>query len=59
MFGASAGDVVAPVQMAMLAGLPHTSVRDAVLAHPTMQEGLTPLFGNVPPISRHSAKRTR
>jgi len=47
------------VQMAMLAGLPYTAVRDAVLAHPTMPEGLSPLFGNVPPISAHAAKRTR
>jgi hypothetical protein len=36
--------------MAMLAGLPYTAVRDAVIAHPTMPEGLIPLFGNVPPI---------
>ena len=48
--GAGAGDVMAAVQMAMLAGLPYTAVRDAVIAHPTMPEGLIPLFGNVPPI---------
>ena len=50
MFGAGAGDVMAAVQMAMLAGLPYTAVRDAVIAHPTMPEGLIPLFSNVPPI---------
>jgi pyruvate/2-oxoglutarate dehydrogenase complex dihydrolipoamide dehydrogenase (E3) component len=50
MFGAGAGDVMAAVQMAMLAGLPYTAVRDAILAHPTMPEGLASLFGNVPPI---------
>lgn len=49
MFGAGAGDVMTVVQMAMLGGLPHTAVRDAVLAHPTMPEGLAWLFGNVPP----------
>jgi pyruvate/2-oxoglutarate dehydrogenase complex dihydrolipoamide dehydrogenase (E3) component len=55
MFGAGAGDVLATVQMAMLAGLPYTAIRDAVLVHPTMPEGLAQLFGNVPPISAHAA----
>jgi pyruvate/2-oxoglutarate dehydrogenase complex dihydrolipoamide dehydrogenase (E3) component len=49
MFGAGAGEVMATVQMAMLAGLPYTALRDAVLAHPTMPEGLIALFGKVPP----------
>jgi hypothetical protein len=40
---------MAVVQMAILAGLPYTELRDAVLAHPTMAEGLGPLFSNVPP----------
>ena len=48
MFGAGAGDVMTTVQMAMLAGLPYTAVLDAVIAHPTMSEGLMPLLGNVP-----------
>jgi pyruvate/2-oxoglutarate dehydrogenase complex dihydrolipoamide dehydrogenase (E3) component len=49
MIGAEAGEVMAVVEMAMLAGLPYTSLRDAVLAHPTMAEGLGFLFSNVPP----------
>ncbi|MBO0734295.1 MAG: FAD-dependent oxidoreductase [Methylocapsa sp.] len=49
MIGAEAGEVVSTVQMAMLAGLPYTAVRDAVLTHPTMAEGLGPLFSSVPP----------
>ena len=57
MFGTGAGEVMTTVQMAMLAGLPYTAVRDAVTAHPTMPEGLNALFGNVPPISAHAAKR--
>ena len=48
MIGAEAGEVVAAVQMAILAGLPYTAVRDAVIAHPTMAEGLGALFSNVP-----------
>jgi pyruvate/2-oxoglutarate dehydrogenase complex dihydrolipoamide dehydrogenase (E3) component len=48
MVGADAGEVVAVVQTAMLAGLPYGQLRDAVLAHPTMAEGLGPLFSNLP-----------
>ena len=47
MIGAEAGEVMAAVQMAMLAGLPYPMLRDAVLAHPTMAEGLGSLFSNV------------
>jgi pyruvate/2-oxoglutarate dehydrogenase complex dihydrolipoamide dehydrogenase (E3) component len=49
MFGPEAGEVMAVVQTAMLAGAPYTSLRDAVLAHPTMAEGLGPLFAEVRP----------
>ena len=49
MFGAEAGEVMAVVQAAMLAGMPYTGLRDAILAHPTMAEGLRNLFAEVPP----------
>ena len=49
MIGTEAGEVMAVVQAAMLAGLPYTRLRDAILAHPTMAEGLGGLFSNVPP----------
>ena len=49
MIGAEAGEVMAAVQTAMLAALPFPVLRDAVLAHPTMAEGLDSLFSNVPP----------
>jgi pyruvate/2-oxoglutarate dehydrogenase complex dihydrolipoamide dehydrogenase (E3) component len=48
MIGAEAGEVMAVVQTAMLAGMPYTGLRDAILAHPTMAEGLGGLFSNVP-----------
>jgi pyruvate/2-oxoglutarate dehydrogenase complex dihydrolipoamide dehydrogenase (E3) component len=48
MFGAGAGDIMATVQMTILAGLPYTALRDAVIAHPTMPEGLIPLLLTVP-----------
>jgi len=47
-FGPEAGEVLAVVQVAMLAGLPYTALRDAVLTHPTMAEGLAALFASVP-----------
>jgi hypothetical protein len=31
----------------MLAGMPYTGLRDAILAHPTMAEGLGSLFSDV------------
>ena len=43
-----AGEVMAVVQVAMLASLPYTALRDAVLTHPTMAEGLAALFSTVP-----------
>jgi pyruvate/2-oxoglutarate dehydrogenase complex dihydrolipoamide dehydrogenase (E3) component len=49
MIGAEAGEVVAVMQTAMLANLPYPVMRDAVLAHPTMAEGLGPLLADVPP----------
>jgi pyruvate/2-oxoglutarate dehydrogenase complex dihydrolipoamide dehydrogenase (E3) component len=49
MFGPEAGEVMAVVQAAMLAGMPCTGLRDAILAHPTMAEGLRGLFAAVPP----------
>jgi pyruvate/2-oxoglutarate dehydrogenase complex dihydrolipoamide dehydrogenase (E3) component len=49
MFGSEAGEVMAVVQTAMLAGMPYTGLRDAILAHPTMAEGLRSLFAEVPP----------
>lgn len=48
MIGSEAGEVMATVQTAMLARLPYTALRDAILTHPTMAEGLNALFGNVP-----------
>ena len=51
MIGSEAGEVMAVVQTAMLAALPYTGLRDAVLAHPTMAEGLVALLSRVPPPS--------
>jgi pyruvate/2-oxoglutarate dehydrogenase complex dihydrolipoamide dehydrogenase (E3) component len=48
MIGPEAGEVMAVVQTAMLGGLPWTLLRDAILAHPTMAEGLNGLFAAIP-----------
>jgi pyruvate/2-oxoglutarate dehydrogenase complex dihydrolipoamide dehydrogenase (E3) component len=49
MIGAAAGEVMAAVHTAMLAGLSYPSLANADFAHPTMAEGLSSLFSSVPP----------
>jgi pyruvate/2-oxoglutarate dehydrogenase complex dihydrolipoamide dehydrogenase (E3) component len=49
MIGATAGEVMAVVHTAMLAGLSYSKLADADFAHPTMAEGLSFLFSRVPP----------
>ena len=49
MIGSEAGEVMAAMQTAMLARLPYTTLRDAVIAHLTVAEGLGLLLANVPP----------
>ena len=49
MIGAAAGEVMAAIQTAMLAGLSYSRLADADFAHPTIAEGLSMLFSNVPP----------
>jgi pyruvate/2-oxoglutarate dehydrogenase complex dihydrolipoamide dehydrogenase (E3) component len=46
-FGVGAGEILGAVQFAMIGGLPYTAVRDAVLTHPTLVEGLISLFSSV------------
>ena len=48
MIGAEAGEVMAVVETAMMADLPYTRLQNAVLAHPTMAEGLGFLFSERP-----------
>jgi pyruvate/2-oxoglutarate dehydrogenase complex dihydrolipoamide dehydrogenase (E3) component len=51
-FGVGAGEIMSAVQIAMNAGLPYTSLRDTILTHPTLVEGLIPLFSSVPENSK-------
>ena len=47
-FAPEAGEVMTIVQIAMNAGLPYMTLRDTILTHPTMAEGLSALFRAVP-----------
>jgi len=49
VFGVEAGEIMGAVQIAMIAKLPYTALRDAVLTHPTLMEGLIVLLSTVPP----------
>ena len=44
LFCHAAGEVISTVQMVMQAQMPYTVLRDGVLTHPTMAEGLNMLF---------------
>lgn len=51
-FGAGAAEIMTSVQIAMNAGLAYTALRDTILTHPTLVEGLIPLFSSVPSIHK-------
>lgn len=50
------GEIMASVQIAMMGGLPYTALRDAILAHPTLVEGLGALFSSEPTIHNKKAQ---
>jgi pyruvate/2-oxoglutarate dehydrogenase complex dihydrolipoamide dehydrogenase (E3) component len=61
MIGSEAGEVMAAVQTAMLANLPYPVLRDAVISHLTIAEGLGPLLSNVhlpPPVYGGCSEQT-
>jgi pyruvate/2-oxoglutarate dehydrogenase complex dihydrolipoamide dehydrogenase (E3) component len=47
-FAVDAGEIMGSVQIAIIAGLPYTALREAILTHPTLIEGLNFLFATVP-----------
>jgi pyruvate/2-oxoglutarate dehydrogenase complex dihydrolipoamide dehydrogenase (E3) component len=57
-FGVGAAEIMSAVQVAMIAGLPYTGLRDAILTHPTLVEGLIPLFSSVPSIPKAKPELT-
>jgi pyruvate/2-oxoglutarate dehydrogenase complex dihydrolipoamide dehydrogenase (E3) component len=48
VFGIDGGEIMSAVQIAMIGDLPYTALREAILAHPTLMEGLIVLFSSVP-----------
>jgi len=44
-FGAEASELMAAVQVAMMARMPYTALRDGIFAHPPAAEGLAFLLG--------------
>jgi hypothetical protein len=48
-----------PEQIAMGAGLPYTALRDTILTHPTLVEGLIPLFLSAPTTPAVQANEAR
>ena len=55
-FAVDAGEIMASVQTAMMAGLPYTALREAIWSHPTLVEGLSPLFSSAPLSARVDAQ---
>jgi pyruvate/2-oxoglutarate dehydrogenase complex dihydrolipoamide dehydrogenase (E3) component/glycerol uptake facilitator-like aquaporin len=51
-FGVGAGEIMGAVQIAIIAGLPYTELREAILAHPTLIEGIGLLFSSAPSVPR-------
>ena len=50
--GVGVGEVLSSVQIGMMGGLPYTALRDAILTHPTLVEGLIPLFSSAPSVPK-------
>jgi pyruvate/2-oxoglutarate dehydrogenase complex dihydrolipoamide dehydrogenase (E3) component len=44
--GVGAAEIMTSIQLVMSAGLPYTTLRDTILTHPTLVEGLAPLFSS-------------
>jgi hypothetical protein len=53
------GEIMASVQTAMMAGLSYTALRDSIWSHPTLVEGLIPLFSSAPSLSTSIAPHPR
>jgi pyruvate/2-oxoglutarate dehydrogenase complex dihydrolipoamide dehydrogenase (E3) component len=56
-FAVDGGEIMASVQTAIMAGLPYTALRDAIWSHPTLVEGLSPLFSSAPSLPARADAR--
>jgi pyruvate/2-oxoglutarate dehydrogenase complex dihydrolipoamide dehydrogenase (E3) component len=48
VFGVDGGEIMGAMQIAMIGNLPYTALRDAIITHPTLMEGLIVLFSSAP-----------
>jgi pyruvate/2-oxoglutarate dehydrogenase complex dihydrolipoamide dehydrogenase (E3) component len=48
IFGVDGGEIMGAMQIAMLGKLSYIAIREAILTHPTLMEGLIVLFSSVP-----------
>jgi pyruvate/2-oxoglutarate dehydrogenase complex dihydrolipoamide dehydrogenase (E3) component len=55
-FGVGAGEIMSSVQIAMIAGLPYTALRETILTHPTLVEGLGALFSSEPSVQNQQMR---
>jgi pyruvate/2-oxoglutarate dehydrogenase complex dihydrolipoamide dehydrogenase (E3) component len=44
VLGIEGGEIMSVLQVAMMGGLPYTTIRDGLFAHPTLSESLNNLF---------------
>ena len=58
-FGVGAAEIMTSVQIAIGAGVPYTTLRDSILTHPTLVEGLIPLFSSPASIHEPAGQDTR
>jgi pyruvate/2-oxoglutarate dehydrogenase complex dihydrolipoamide dehydrogenase (E3) component len=54
--GVGAAEIMTSVQIARSAGLPYTTLRDTILTHPTLVEGLIPLFSSPASVQKPTGK---
>ncbi len=47
VLGIAGGEIMSALQIAMMAGLPYTRLRDGIFAHPTLMESLNNLFASL------------
>jgi len=55
-FAVEGGETMSSVQIAIIAGLPYTALRDAALTHPTLAEGIGALFSSEPSVQNQSMR---
>ena len=57
-FAVNGGEILASVQTAMMARMPYTALREAIWCHPTLAEGLIPLFSSESSLSEQTGPPT-